>query len=93
MHASSSLAEFMSKLEQGPQGVEDACVAVDRCASESSPILDLQQMMLTDEDLNVVASKFQTVAEHVTTLNLFMNEYVALLSSVKPGTETTYTAL
>lgn len=93
MHASSSLAEFMSKLDQGPRGVEDACIAVDQCASESSSILDLQQMMLTDEDLKVIAPKFQTVAKHVTTLNLFMNEYVALLLCVKAASERTNTVI
>lgn len=74
MHMSPSLAEFMTKLKQGPHGVEDALIAIDKCASSSSHVLDLQQMSLTDADLAQILPTLSSVADHVTTLNLFMNE-------------------
>lgn len=76
MQVSASLAEFMSQLEEGPQGADDALAIISQCASEKSAVLDLQQLTLTDEDFEVIAPKLATVASHVKTLNLFMNEYV-----------------
>lgn len=76
MQVSPSLAEFLERLEEGPRGSSDAIAAIDKCAAESSTVLDLQQMCLTDEDLELVAPRLEKVASHVTELNLFMNEYV-----------------
>lgn len=80
MQVSASLAEFMQKLDEGPRGVEDAIAAIEECQRVQGSILDLQQMMLTDEDMQQLASKFGSIAAHVKTLNLFMNEFVFLPS-------------
>lgn len=76
MHFSPSLADFMERLNGGPAGFDDALAAVEKCASVSGTVLDLQQMSLTDEDLQLISAKFDAIAAHVTKLNLFMNEYV-----------------
>lgn len=78
MQLSPSLADFMNKLELGPQGVEDALATIQECASTQSKTLDLQQMGLTDADLKSVSSALSHVSTHVTKLNLFMNELTAL---------------
>lgn len=82
MQVSPSLAEFMARLNEGPAGAEDALAAIEKCAANSQTVLDLQQMHLTDEDLERIAPKFEALASHVTTLNLFMNECVFGLSSL-----------
>lgn len=74
MQMSLSLADFMSQLDDGPRGAEDAMTAIAECARNSDSVLDLQQMSLTDEDLKTILPRFEQVASHVTTLNLFMNE-------------------
>lgn len=76
MQISPSLADFMEKLEEGPRGPDDALVIIQQCAQQSAPLLDLQQMQLTDEDLQLLAPKMASLSSHVTTLNLFMNQYV-----------------
>ncbi|CAN8063434.1 unnamed protein product [Agarophyton chilense] len=82
MQVSPSLAEFMSKLEQGPHGVDDALAEIDQCASKSASTLDLQQMYLTDEDMKVLSKEFERVAHHVTSLNIFMNEIKVLPAAI-----------
>eukprot|EP00178_Gracilaria_changii_P027240 TRINITY_DN852_c0_g1_i1.p1 TRINITY_DN852_c0_g1~~TRINITY_DN852_c0_g1_i1.p1 ORF type:complete len:292 (-),score=38.32 TRINITY_DN852_c0_g1_i1:2469-3233(-) len=72
----------MSKLEQGPHGVDDACAEIDRCARESSSTLDLQQMMLTNDDMSVISKQFERVAQHVTHLNIFMNDITVLPAAI-----------
>lgn len=74
MQLSASLADFMSKLDNGPSGIDDAITAVEECAANCSSKLDLQQMFLTDEDFDCLSSRLESVADHVTNLNLFMNE-------------------
>lgn len=64
----------MSRLEEGPQGLDDANAIIDKCARDSAHVLDLQQMHLTDEDLQEISPRFDSLASHVTTINLFMNE-------------------
>lgn len=76
MQVSSSLADFMSSLEAGPSGLEDAQAAVAACAKARASVLDLQQMSLTDSDLALLLPSLPSVAPHVTDLNLFLNEYV-----------------
>lgn len=66
----------MERLNEGPAGIDDALAAVEKCAADSGTVLDLQQMTLTDEDLQLISTKFDSLAAHVTKLNLFMNEYV-----------------
>lgn len=74
MQMSESLADFMAYVAQGPRGSEDAIAIIDQCRSSASDTLDLQQMHLTDADLEHVIPSLSSVASHVTTLNLFMNE-------------------
>lgn len=80
MQVSPILADFMDRLNEGPSGVDDALAAVDKCASNEDAVLDLQQMCLTDEDLQKIATKFDVIAPHVTHLNLFMNEFVTVVN-------------
>ena len=74
MQLSRSLADFMARLDEGPQGVSDAFARIDQCAAAESDTLDLQQMRLTDDDLLALSDKLSEVAGHVTKINLFMNE-------------------
>lgn len=76
MQTSPSLADFMARLDEGPRGANDALAAIDKCAADQSPLLDLQQMELTDEDLQLVTPRFSAISSHVKELNLFMNECV-----------------
>lgn len=76
MTLSDTLADFMQRLDAGPRGCDDAIAAIEKCAVESSTVLDLQQMYLTDKDLERLISHLPKVASHVTELNLFLNEYV-----------------
>lgn len=76
MQVSDSLANFMTRLDSGASGVDDALAAVQACADDHAGILDLQQMSLTDEDLPAIIAKLGPLASHVKTLNLFLNEYV-----------------
>lgn len=82
MQVSPSLAEFTARLNEGPAGAQDALAAIEKCASNSEAVLDLQQMGLTDEDLERIAPEFEALASHVKTLNLFMNECVSAPSSL-----------
>lgn len=75
MQVSQSLADFLSSLDAGPRGVTDALNAVQKCSTDLSDELDLQQMCLTNDDIEIILPHFQTVAVHVKKLNLFMNEY------------------
>lgn len=75
MQVSPSLAEFMERLDEGPRGSGDAIAAITKCADESGRLLDLQQMNLTNEDLELIAPKLAAISSHVKELNLFMNEY------------------
>lgn len=74
MQMSESLADFMDYVAQGPRGFEDAIAIIDQCSKSTSDTLDLQQMHLTDADLKRIVPSLSSVASHVTTLNLFMNE-------------------
>lgn len=74
MQMSASLADFMAHVTDGPRGAEDALAIIDQCAKSKSSVLDLQQMGLTDEDLERIIPNLSAVASFVTTLNLFMNE-------------------
>lgn len=69
-----TLADLMAKLDNGPKGLEDAITVIDQCAASKSAILDLQQMHLTDSDFAQLSSHLSSVASHVTSLNIFMNE-------------------
>lgn len=77
MQASPSLAEFLARLDEGPRGADEALAAIDKCAAGASPLLDLQQMELTDKDLQLIAPKLSALSPHVKELNLFMNECVS----------------
>lgn len=79
MQVSNSLADFMSHLDAGPRGLEDARARVAECAAARADVLDLQQMSLTDGDLAALLPALPAVGEHVTELNLFLNEYVPRL--------------
>lgn len=69
-----SLNEFLNNVDRGPSGLDDAILLIQQCAASKSTVLDLQQMGLTDSDLQQLAPHFPTIAAHVTSLNLFMNE-------------------
>lgn len=63
-------------------GVQGATAAIDACAAQRSDLLDLQQLRLTNEQLDELAPKLREVASHVTKLNLFLNEITHISASL-----------
>jgi Leucine-rich repeat (LRR) protein len=78
MQLSSSLADFTARLDAGPSGLADAKSAVAAAAATAAAEVDLQQMGLTDGDLSALLPLLASLAAHVTTLNLFLNEVEVL---------------
>lgn len=79
------MQSLVDNLLSGPCGVEPAAAAIERCAAEKSATLDLQQLRLTNQDIDALAPKLQAVASHVTTLNLFLNEYAPSHRAPRPA--------
>ncbi len=74
MQVSRSLADFMDRLDAGPRGAADALERIEECSEAKSSLLDLQQMKISDNDLQTIMPSLGKLADHVTELNLFMNE-------------------
>jgi len=62
----------------GLSGIEAAISAIEECATSHNSELDLQQLSLSDADLIALLNhpKVKAIADSITKLNLFLNEYV-----------------
>jgi Leucine-rich repeat (LRR) protein len=78
MQPTGSLAEFVTLVNAGPCGLEDALSAISVAASTEATTLDLQQMSLTDADFESLLPRICSLSPHLVNLNIFLNELTVL---------------
>lgn len=71
------MEKVLTGMNCGPSGYEAAVAVIEKCAADESTELDLQQMGLSDVDLDRI--DFTSVT-HIHELNLFFNECVSSAS-------------